>query len=383
VDASELLRFNACGEKVRSGQLLAKREVTMTWVIGPLCIDKLDTACVGVSPVDCIHLYKGEDPNIPKNQLLIDPSECIDCAACEPACPWEAIFPDSNLDAAVRKQVFAGDKMTEDDLKKLSTLKATGAGIRDLKGLEKCANLAALELADNQITDLTPLKGLTNLQTLTLSANKIQDISPLSDLTNLQYLELSRNEISEISALSKLTQLSALYLSGNRISNINAIQNLHKLSSLYLDGNKVSDLKPLADIRNLSSLDLSGNRVSDLSPISNMKYLQYLSLNSNHLSDLKPLVAMSKKDVEGEKSFAPYLFLAVDGNPLSAVAKTQLAELKGYGARLETEERVTADQKSVDAPKASAAFRKEGEHTDEEVVFASKRCFLGSYLMRS
>ena len=71
-----------------------KRERTMTWVIGPLCIDKLDTACVGVCPVDCIHLYKGDDPNIPKNQLLIDPSECIDCAACEPACPWEAIYQD-------------------------------------------------------------------------------------------------------------------------------------------------------------------------------------------------------------------------------------------------------------------------------------------------
>jgi len=66
----------------------------MTWVIGPLCIDKLDTACVGVCPVDCIHLYKGSDPKIPTNQLLIDPSECIDCAACEPACPWEAIYQD-------------------------------------------------------------------------------------------------------------------------------------------------------------------------------------------------------------------------------------------------------------------------------------------------
>lgn len=66
----------------------------MTWIIGPLCIDKMDTACVGVCPVDCIHLYKGDDPNIPKNQLLIDPSECIDCAACEPACPWEAIYQD-------------------------------------------------------------------------------------------------------------------------------------------------------------------------------------------------------------------------------------------------------------------------------------------------
>ena len=274
----------------------------------------------------------------------------------------ESFFPDPNLDAAVRKQVFGGDKMTEDDLKKLSTIKATGAGIRDLRGLEKCTSLAALDLADNQIADLTPLKGLTNLQTLTLSANKIQDISPLSGLTNLQYLELSRNEISEISALGKLTQLSALYLSGNGISNINAIQNLHKLSSLYLDGNKVSDLKPLVEIRNLSSLGVSGNRVSDLTPISNMKDLRYLSLDNNRLSDLKPLVVMSKKDFEGEKRFAPYLFLAVNGNPLSATAKTQLAELKGYGVRLKPEEPATISHKS-DAQKATAASSKKKAST--------------------
>jgi Leucine-rich repeat (LRR) protein len=129
----------------------------------------------------------------------------------------------------------------------------------------------------------------------------------------------------DIMPLGKLTELNALYLSKNRISNISGLPNLHKLSSLYLDGNKVSDLRPLADIRNLSSLDLSGNQVSDLSPISNMKNLRYLSFNNNRLSELKPLVVMSKKDFEGEKSFAPYLFLAVNGNPLNAAAKTQLA----------------------------------------------------------
>jgi ferredoxin len=75
----------------------------MTWVIGPLCIEKIDTACVEVCPVDCIHLYKGDDPNIPKDQLLIDPSECIDCAACEPACPWEAIYQDEAVPQEFRQ----------------------------------------------------------------------------------------------------------------------------------------------------------------------------------------------------------------------------------------------------------------------------------------
>src|SRR5262245_15933051 len=263
----------------------------------------------------------------------------------------QSFFPDPNLDAAVRKQVFAGEKMTEDDLKKLSTLKANGAGIRDLKGLEKCANLAALDLADNQIADLAPLKGLTDIQTLTLTANKIGDISPLSELTNLQYLELSRNEVSDVSPLAKLTKLNALYLSKNKITSIRGIENLQKLSSLYLDGNKVSDLKPLAGIRNLWSLDLSGNHISDLSPLSNLQGLRYLNLNTNRLSDLKPLLAMLKKDVEGEKRFVPYMLLSLTGNPVNTDAKT-LAELKSYGVRLEPDRAPGGTPKSADAEKA-------------------------------
>jgi ferredoxin len=69
----------------------------MPWVIGPLCTDRMDTACVVVCPVDCIHLYTGDDPNIPTNQLLIDPEVCIDCAVCEPECPWEAIYQDAEV----------------------------------------------------------------------------------------------------------------------------------------------------------------------------------------------------------------------------------------------------------------------------------------------
>jgi len=69
----------------------------MTWVIGPLCTDRMDTACVEVCPVDCIHRYTGDDSTIPSNQLLIDPDVCIDCGVCEPACPWEAIYQDSEV----------------------------------------------------------------------------------------------------------------------------------------------------------------------------------------------------------------------------------------------------------------------------------------------
>jgi NAD-dependent dihydropyrimidine dehydrogenase PreA subunit len=64
----------------------------MTYVIAEPCIDVLDISCVSVCPVDCIHYEEGVD-----RKLFIDPNECIDCGACEPECPVNAIFPEESL----------------------------------------------------------------------------------------------------------------------------------------------------------------------------------------------------------------------------------------------------------------------------------------------
>ncbi|MBO3682266.1 ferredoxin [Streptomyces sp. NEAU-YJ-81] len=56
----------------------------MTYVIAQPCVDVKDRACLEECPVDCI--YEGE------RMLYIHPQECVDCGACEPVCPVEAIF---------------------------------------------------------------------------------------------------------------------------------------------------------------------------------------------------------------------------------------------------------------------------------------------------
>jgi ferredoxin len=66
----------------------------MTYIIAEPCVDVMDEACVEVCPVDCIHFEKGVD-----RKLYIDPDECIDCGACEPACPVSAIFAEDDLPA--------------------------------------------------------------------------------------------------------------------------------------------------------------------------------------------------------------------------------------------------------------------------------------------
>lgn len=63
----------------------------MTYVIAEPCIDVLDRSCVEECPVDCI--YEGA------RALYIHPDECVDCGACEPVCPVEAIFYEDDVPA--------------------------------------------------------------------------------------------------------------------------------------------------------------------------------------------------------------------------------------------------------------------------------------------
>jgi NAD-dependent dihydropyrimidine dehydrogenase PreA subunit len=76
----------------------------MTYVITQPCIDVMDKSCVDVCPVDCIHYDEGTD-----RKLYIDPDECIDCGACEPACPVSAIFAEDDVpaDQAVYTEIDA------------------------------------------------------------------------------------------------------------------------------------------------------------------------------------------------------------------------------------------------------------------------------------
>ncbi len=64
----------------------------MTYVIGEPCIDEKDKSCIDVCPVDCIHETD--------RMLVVDPEECIDCGACEPECPVEAILPSDAIPAS-------------------------------------------------------------------------------------------------------------------------------------------------------------------------------------------------------------------------------------------------------------------------------------------
>lgn len=85
----------------------------MAFVIAEPCIDVKDRSCIDVCPVDCIYEVDeatGElttpdgnrhpaRPGTDLRMLYIHPDECIDCGACEPVCPVQAILSEYDLPA--------------------------------------------------------------------------------------------------------------------------------------------------------------------------------------------------------------------------------------------------------------------------------------------
>ncbi len=88
----------------------------MPFIITEPCLGTCDTSCVEVCPVDCIHgplpvdeikelQAMGDTARLSNIQLYIDPDICIDCGACEPECPVEAIFEEDDTPDKWKKYI--------------------------------------------------------------------------------------------------------------------------------------------------------------------------------------------------------------------------------------------------------------------------------------
>ncbi len=61
----------------------------MTHVVTSACVNCKYQECVAVCPVEAFKEAA--------TYLVIDPDECIDCGACVPECPVDAIFADTDI----------------------------------------------------------------------------------------------------------------------------------------------------------------------------------------------------------------------------------------------------------------------------------------------
>lgn len=61
----------------------------MTYIVVEPCVECKYTDCAAVCPVEAFHELS--------DRLLINPDTCIDCDACLPECPVEAIYSDMSI----------------------------------------------------------------------------------------------------------------------------------------------------------------------------------------------------------------------------------------------------------------------------------------------
>jgi len=83
----------------------------MAHIVTASCNECKYTDCCVVCPVECFY----QDATM----LYIDPEDCIDCEACVPECPVEAIYLDRNLPTQF-------DDYIQINMDKAKVLKATG-----------------------------------------------------------------------------------------------------------------------------------------------------------------------------------------------------------------------------------------------------------------
>jgi ferredoxin len=75
----------------------------MAFVVTEPCFGCKYTDCVVVCPADCF--YEGQ------SMLFIHPDECVDCGACTPECPVEAIYYQDEVPAVWREYVALNAEM--------------------------------------------------------------------------------------------------------------------------------------------------------------------------------------------------------------------------------------------------------------------------------
>lgn len=115
----------------------------MTHIVTRLCLR--DTACIDVCPVECMVLGKPEEE---WPWLYIDPDTCIDCGACVPECPYEAIFPEEEV--PFDYEVSAGQWITN-----TKDLLSDGQPFEGEIDGHEVKVLNAKQLAGGEVLDLT------------------------------------------------------------------------------------------------------------------------------------------------------------------------------------------------------------------------------------
>lgn len=111
-------------------------------IVTERCVNCRYTYCAVACPVQCFY-----EITAPHHMLVIDPNTCIDCEACVPECPVNAIWPEHELPDAYASwkdfnaQTWQGGKQITEGSDPLPTAKL----LEEIQAAEKAKGLSITE----------------------------------------------------------------------------------------------------------------------------------------------------------------------------------------------------------------------------------------------
>jgi len=213
----------------------------------------------------------------------------------------EAALAQVKKEGKLSESALTLKNVTNDDLKKLPTLKA---------------ELTQLVIQDSKaVTDITPLGELTGLKSLELYLDNPADFSPVAKLVNLAKLRITKGKYTSFDFLKPLSGLETLMLDSppQEPSAISALAGKTKLKTLTFGGANIKDISPLKDAINLEFLSLYATKVTDLAPLTalkkNLKKLNLVRIPAKDLTPVGELSELAEIYIEAT-DFADYAPLA-------------------------------------------------------------------------
>lgn len=150
------------------------------------------------------------------------------------------------------------NKFTKEELSKITKLKISNGGIKNISELEHCTNLKELEIGSSVAKKMTNVNSSYRhdpINDYKFMQIAITDFSVIEKLSNLEYLKIENVSTISNLDLSNLKNLYLLDLSNNQnLTNVKGLEDLEKLVELKLFRNNI---KNSIDLEKLLQQDLN------------------------------------------------------------------------------------------------------------------------------
>jgi len=231
----------------------------------------------------------------------------------------EVPFKDQALVSAIKValNLSDSDKITTENILKLTELRTSGTGIKDLSGLEYAKNLKIITFDSEDISSLSPLSELPYLYSVGVpkcSKLTMPEILKLKHLTELDLSGLKFSQ-SEFDQLSAYEQMTFLVLNGCGLKDTSFMSTMKSLNILQLNDNNLTSLEGISS-DNLIALTATNNQLTQVDT-NNFPKIKQIVLRNNSLQTLS-----------GLDNLSDLVILNLDNNQLKNLSIKNLSSIK-------------------------------------------------------